>query len=176
MHKLIGLTVALGAGLVGCGQFGHRHGEGPSARAALEPTRGNAAAGTVMFHAQGDGVYIHARVSGLKPDQEHGFHIHEKGDCTSGDGMGTGGHFNPGGKPHGPPDGERHAGDLPALKADASGRAELRVVAKGLAIGSGPNDIVGKGLIVHAQPDDYRTQPTGNAGARIACAVIAPMR
>ena len=65
----------------------------------------------VMFHAVEGGLMLHVRVSGLKPGQEHGFHVHEKGDCSSGDGMSTGGHFNPGGKPHGHPgQGDHHAG------------------------------------------------------------------
>ena len=76
------------------------------------------------------------------------------------------------GKPHGPQEADHHAGDLPSLKADDKGNAELRVSLKGLAIGSGAADIVGKGLIVHAQPDDYKTQPTGNAGARFGCGVV----
>ena len=88
----------------------------------------------------------------------------------------AGGHFNPTGKPHGPQDADHHAGDLPALKADASGVAELKVELHGLAIGQGATDIVGRGLIVHAQADDYKTQPTGNSGARIACAVIQRVR
>jgi superoxide dismutase, Cu-Zn family len=146
---------------------------GPMAMAKLEATRGNAVSGMVMFHLQGEHVMVHAKVEGLKPGQEHGFHIHEKGDCSSGDGMGTGGHFNPGGKPHGAPDADHHAGDLPALKADAQGKADMKFQLSGVAIGSGAADIVGKGLIVHAMPDDYKTQPTGNSGARIACAVIA---
>jgi Cu-Zn family superoxide dismutase len=146
---------------------------GPAARAELAPTRGNTAAGTVSFSLAGGEMTVHARVTGLKPGQEHGFHIHEKGDCSSGDGMSTGGHFNPDGRRHGPPSGEHHAGDLPSLKADAGGVADVRFKVAGLAIGGGATDIVGKGLIVHAQPDDYATQPTGNAGARIACAVIA---
>lgn len=129
-----------------------------------------------MFHQTADGVMLHARVSGLTPNQAHGFHIHEKGDCSSGDGMSTGGHFNPTNQPHGPQEGPRHAGDLPSLQADAGGHADLRVVVTGLTIGGGPADIVGRGLIVHAQPDDYRSQPTGNAGARIACAVIGAIR
>ena len=168
------ITVAL----AGCGMHHHGAGHGPGAgtgpraQATLNPTQGQTAQGLVMFHARGDGVFMHARVSGLKPNQEHGFHIHEKGDCSSPDGMSTGGHFNPDGKPHGPQDAEHHAGDLPALKADAQGVAELRVGLRGLGIGQGAADIVGRGLIVHAQPDDYRTQPTGNSGARIACAVI----
>jgi Cu-Zn family superoxide dismutase len=137
----------------------------------LQPTGGNTAAGTVWFIADGADVRIRGRVSGLTPNQEHGFHVHEKGDCSSGDGMSAGGHFNPTGKPHGPPDGEHHAGDLPALRADASGNAVVDARVRGLA--GGPSDYAGKALIVHKSADDYTTQPTGNSGARIACGVIA---
>ena len=146
---------------------------GPVATAELKPTAGSSTAGTVRFEQSGSKVIVTAEVRGLKPGVEHGFHIHEKGDCSSGDGMSTGGHFNPGGKPHGPQSGEHHAGDMPALKADAAGNVDTSFSVKGLTIGSGANDIVGHGLIVHAAPDDYTTQPTGNAGARMACAVIA---
>jgi Cu-Zn family superoxide dismutase len=145
---------------------------GPAATATLEPTRGNTANGTVTFKQQGDKVVVTANVRGLKPNQEHGFHAHETGDCSSGDGMSTGGHFNPTNKPHGAPGAEHHAGDLPALKADANGNARVTFEIKGVSIASGPADLVGRGLIVHADPDDYTTQPTGNSGARIACGVI----
>ena len=111
------------------------------------------------------------RVTGLKPNQEHGFHVHEKGDCSSGDAMSAGGHLNPSGKPHGPPSGEHHAGDLPALKADGAGSATIDTRVRGLA--GGPSEFAGKALVVHLSPDDYTTQPTGNSGARIACGVIA---
>jgi Cu-Zn family superoxide dismutase len=172
-------TLAAGAALLlaSCGAMHHHHqGHGaPGARAVLEPTRGSSTAGTAMFHAVGDGVLMHVRVSGLQPHQEHGFHVHEKGDCSSGDGMSTGGHFNPTGKPHGPPDAEHHAGDLPALKADGQGRVDIRLRLRGVTLDQGAVGIVGRGLIVHAQPDDYKTQPTGNSGARIACAVIVAM-
>jgi len=179
MRTIHVLFLAAGAALAGCSQMHHAmhgHGGGPMARAALEPTTGNTTAGTVMFHPSSGGVFMHARITGLKPNSEHGFHIHEKGDCSSGDGMSTGGHFNPTAKPHGPPDAEHHAGDLPALKADASGAVDLKLEVPGLSIGQGAADIVGRGLIVHAMPDDYKTQPTGNSGARIACAVIAAVR
>lgn len=174
------LTLLTTAALAGCaGGAKMMPGEmmpggGPMAMAKLEATKGNTASGTVMFHQQGEQVMLHARVEGLKPGQEHGFHIHEKGDCSSGDGMSTGGHFNPGAKPHGAHDSaEHHAGDLPALKADAQGRVDAKFMLGGIAVGSGAADVVGKGLIVHAMPDDYKTQPTGNSGARIACGVIA---
>jgi Cu-Zn family superoxide dismutase len=161
----------------GYGGLGHRQMmAGPTAVAALQPTSGNTTQGRVMFHQQGDQVWVHARVRGLKPNAEHGFHIHEKGDCSAGDGMSAGGHFNPTGQPHGPQGGPRHAGDLPNLRSDANGMADARFSVTGLGIGSGAADIVGRGLIVHADPDDYKTQPTGNSGARLGCGVIEAYR
>ena len=145
----------------------------PIATASLSPTDGNTARGTVIFTQDGDAVRVRASVAGLKPNAEHGFHVHEKGDCSSGDGMSTGGHFNPAGKPHGSQASAHHAGDMPSLKSDASGNASASFELKGVSIGTGAADLVGKGVIVHRDPDDYATQPTGNAGPRIACGVIA---
>jgi superoxide dismutase, Cu-Zn family len=157
------------ASLAGCATPG-----GPRAAARLDSTTGNTAAGQVDFVQAGDKVRVSGSISGLKPNAEHGFHVHEKGDCSSGDGMSTGGHFNPGGQPHGQhAAGAHHAGDLPSLRADASGVARFSFETGAIRIGAGANDIVGKGLIVHRDPDDYRTQPTGNAGPRLACGVIA---
>jgi len=170
MKKL--LVVCVTAALCGCGTMG-MGGDGPKAVAKLEPTKGNTAAGTVTFTQHGDKVEVSAHVTGLKPGSTHGFHVHEKGDCSSGDGMSTGGHFNPFGKPHGPQSGEHHAGDMPSLVADAYGNATANFELSGVSVGSGQGDVVGKGLIVHANPDDFTTQPTGNAGGRIACGVIA---
>ena len=162
-------VVALSAG---CASMGGT--PGPSAVAKLDPTKGNSAAGTVKFEQRGAKVQVSGTITGLKPNTEHGFHVHEKGDCSSGDGMSAGGHFNPAGKPHGHQGDEtRHAGDLPNLRADASGAATFSFEATGITVGSGATDIVGKGLIVHRDPDDYKSQPAGNAGPRIACAVIA---
>ena len=88
--------------------------------------------------------------------------------------MSTGGHFNPTGAAHGNHGvGAHHSGDLPSLKADASGVARFSFESKTISVGSGASDIVGRGLIVHRDPDDYKTQPTGNSGPRVACAVIA---
>jgi Cu-Zn family superoxide dismutase len=113
-------------------------------------------------------------VRGLKPDGEHGFHVHDKGDCSSGDGMSTGGHFNPFGRMHGTHGiGEHHVGDLPSLKADANGVARINFQSTSLTVGGGSSDVIGHGLIVHRDPDDYKTQPTGNSGPRLACAVIS---
>jgi len=146
---------------------------GPRAVAKLQPTKGNQATGTATFTQRGNRVVVDAHVSGLPPGREVGFHIHEKGDCSSGDGMSAGPHYNPLGKQHAhftTP--ERHAGDLPALRADASGTAHLTVELDVITVTDGATSIVGRGLVVHADPDDYKTQPTGNSGARIACGVI----
>jgi Cu-Zn family superoxide dismutase len=145
------------------------------ANARLEPTKGNKTFGEATFEQRGNKVHAVIYVQGLKPDQEHGLHIHEVGDCSSGDGMSTKGHFNPFGKPHGNPSSpERHAGDMPALKAAKDGRAKVDVELDTITVAAGPASIIGKAVIVHAAPDDYKTQPTGNAGARLACGVIKP--
>jgi Cu-Zn family superoxide dismutase len=147
--------------------------DAPKAGATLQPTKGSTVSGTAEFVQVGDKVRVTAKVSGLKPNGEYGFHIHEAGDCSSGDGMSAKGHFNPQGKPHAHAGtSERHAGDLPSLKSDAGGNATLSVELDIITVTAGPASIVGRGLIVHVQPDDFKTQPTGNAGARSACAVI----
>ena len=144
-----------------------------SAVARLEATKGNATAGTVTFTQKGDKVLVEAKVSGLTPGG-HGFHIHEKGDCSSGDGMSAAGHFNPTAKPHGNPGvPDHHSGDMTMLVADASGNASLSAELGAMSIGSGAADIVGRAVIVHKDADDYTTQPTGHSGARVACGVIA---
>jgi len=146
----------------------------PSASAQLMATQGNAVTGQVQFTPKGDKVLVTGEVRGLQPNTEHGFHIHEKGDCSSGDGMSAGGHFNPDGKTHGAhAQPEHHAGDLPSLKADANGTARISFESTTLSVGSGKSDVLGRGLIVHRDPDDYKTQPTGNSGPRMACGVIA---
>ena len=143
-----------------------------TATATLAPTAGNTAAGSVTFAQKGDKVTVTAKISGLSPGG-HGFHIHEKGDCSASDGMSAGGHFNPTGKAHGNPDSpDHHAGDMPMLQADASGNASLTAELSGVGIGTGSADIIGKSVIVHKDADDYKTQPTGNSGARLACGVI----
>lgn len=168
MFRLIGIAMSL-AVLAGCASTLRG---GPSATAVLEATKGNTASGTVTFVQQGDKVVVTGHVSGLTPGN-HGFHIHEKGDCTSGDGLSAGGHFNPLAQPHAHSAiAARHAGDMPMLVADASGNATLTVELDIMTVGRGTTDIIGRGLIVHKDPDDFKTQPTGNAGARVACGII----
>jgi superoxide dismutase, Cu-Zn family len=160
----------LAVALVGCRSM---PADAPRATANLQPTKGNNVRGTVNFAQVGDKVRVSANLQGLKPHGEFGFHIHEAGDCSSGDGMSAKGHFNPHGKPHGhPSSAERHAGDLPSLKAGNDGRAKLDATVDAITLRPGAGSIIGRGLILHADPDDYKTQPTGNAGARLACGVI----
>ncbi len=169
-------SVAAAILVAGCASAPSWNAAGVSGRdkafALLEPTRGNEANGMVRFVQEGDKVLVYADIHNLPPNTEHGFHLHENGDCSSGDGMSTGGHFNPDGHPHGPQGGLHHAGDMPALKADANGVADTTFVLRGVTVSAGPHSVVGKGLIVHKDPDDYTTQPTGNSGARIACGVV----
>ena len=166
------LTISAGAlVLAACAMMDS--GGGPTAKATLEPSKGSSVKGSATFAQKGDKMQVTANVSGLNPGQEHGFHIHEKGDCSSGDGMSAGGHFNPQGKPHAHPSmPDRHAGDMLALKADDYGNASATATLDIITVADGPTGIVGRGVIVHAQPDDYKTQPTGNAGARLSCGVI----
>ena len=146
----------------------------PAAAAELAPTKGNTAKGTVTFTPRGDRVLVTADVSGLAPGP-HGFHIHEKGDCGAADASSAGGHFNPTASPHGKAEsGAHHAGDIDNIVADASGVAHVNAHVAGAVLGGGGgNDIAGRAIVVHAAPDDDASQPAGNAGARIACGVIA---
>jgi Cu-Zn family superoxide dismutase len=162
--------------LAGCQGAAQAPQEAARATAELQATKGNKTFGEATFEDVGSSrVRVIVNVQGLKPGAEHGFHIHEAGDCTSGDGMSAKGHFNPLDKPHGNyASGEHHAGDLPALKADKSGKARIDTEVSGITVSPGPTSVIGRGLIVHADPDDYKTQPTGNSGARLACGVIQP--
>jgi len=145
------------------------------AAAVLHPTTGSSVWGTVTFAATDSGVLIRADVSGLAPGA-HGFHVHEWGDCSAPDATSAGGHFNPEASPHGAPDGaERHVGDLGNLVADASGTARYERTDRRIALG-GANSIIGRAVMVHAAEDDLASQPTGSAGARLACGVIGIVR
>jgi Cu-Zn family superoxide dismutase len=139
--------------------------------AIIHPTKGNAAAGTVTFTEQPDGMAITARVTGLPPGK-HGFHIHEFGNCACDDALCAGDHFNPEQLPHGGPDDlKRHAGDLGNIVAAADSTATYEAVDKRLTL-RGPHSIIGRSIIVHAGEDDLVSQPSGNAGARIGAGVI----
>jgi len=139
----------------------------------LAPTKASNghAQGTITFTVTDDGVQISGEITGLTPGK-HGFHIHEFGDVTSADGMATGGHFNPDMHKHGGPDDkERHAGDFGNIEANDDGKATIKMTDKHISL-TGANSILGRALIVHAKADDLKTQPSGDAGARIAQGVI----
>lgn len=139
--------------------------------AVLQPTANNSVTGTVTFTQMEGHVHVVADLFGLTPGI-HGFHVHEKGDCSAPDASSAGGHYNPSTMQHSAPDSaNRHMGDLGNIVADSTGNAHLDWMDMHLAL-NGENSIVGKAVIVHADPDDFTTQPTGNAGARVACGVI----
>lgn len=145
---------------------------GLTATATLVAKSGSRVSGTVTFTQQAEGVLVFAIVSGLTPGS-HGFHIHETGDCSAPDGSSAGGHFNPGSMPHGGPDaGEHHAGDLGNIVADEAGNANYEKVIPGITLEEGSNSVIGRAVVVHESADDMTTQPTGNAGGRLACGVI----
>jgi Cu-Zn family superoxide dismutase len=165
--------VLVGVLVLGAGSLGLSAQAPPAAKATvkLAPTANQTARGEVTFTAEAGGVHVVGSFSGLVYG-EHGFHVHEKGDCSAPDGTSAGGHFNPATKPHAAREAaERHAGDLGNLKADPYGLARVDFVDATLSL-SGPDSIIGKAVIVHEKADDFKTQPTGNAGARQACGVI----
>ena len=164
------LALLLVFALAGCQSM---RAAGPSAKADLQPTKGNKAQGTATFTQMGDRVRVVANVSGLNAGQEHGFHIHEFGDCSAPDATSAGGHYNPEGHMHaGPETSRRHAGDLGNLDTDASGKARKEMVLENISLGPTGNNVIGRAVIVHAKKDDLKTQPTVDAGGRVACGVI----
>jgi Cu-Zn family superoxide dismutase len=137
----------------------------------LTPTMDSKVSGIVTFTQKDGAIDITGEITGLTPGL-HGFHVHEFGDLNSKDGSATGGHFNPENEKHGGPHGaERHVGDLGNIEADASGKATLKMTDKMIQL-SGKHSIIGRGLIVHAKADDLKSQPTGDAGGRVAQGVI----
>jgi Cu-Zn family superoxide dismutase len=135
------------------------------------PTQNNTASGVITFTKIQGGVKVVADLQGLSKGK-HGIHIHECGDCSAIDGSSAGGHFNPMAKSHGSPeDVMRHEGDMGNIEADDSGNAHLEYVDHIMSL-EGQASIIGRSVIVHQHEDDLKTQPTGNAGPRVACGVI----
>ncbi|MEX2190495.1 MAG: superoxide dismutase family protein [Bacteroidota bacterium] len=149
---------------------------GPTkAIAVLHPTKGSSVSGIVTFEKTDKGVHVMARITGLTPGK-HGFHIHEYGDCSADNGTSAGGHFNPAGMPHsGPMMEKRHVGDMGNLEADKDGNAKLDYVDPLITL-TGPHAVIGYGVIVHEKEDDLKSQPTGDAGGRLACGVVGVMK
>jgi Cu-Zn family superoxide dismutase len=145
---------------------------GPTASATLSPISGSTAAGTVKLVQMKDGsVQVTADLTGV-PEGVHGFHIHDKGDCGD-NGNAAGGHFNPTGMAHGAPTADpHHAGDFGNVTADAAGRVHVQFNTRSVTVAAGASSAVGHAVILHGNPDDLTTQPSGNAGPRIACGVV----
>jgi len=144
------------------------------AKTELLNTKG-APVGTATFSEKSNGVQLDLKVSNLPPGL-HGFHIHAVGKCEAPDFASAGPHLNPEGKQHGwdNPLGH-HLGDLQNLNVGPDGKANVRVLVPGVTLGEGANSLFHEGgtaLVIHAKPDDGKTDPAGNAGARIACGVI----
>ncbi len=146
-----------------------------SATANLASASGSLVSGRVTLMPMNDGVHLQGEIGGLAPGSIHAIHIHENGDCSAADASSAGGHFNPSGEAHGKVGTPtHHGGDMNNIVANAEGVASVDVHASGPVLGGGAaNDAVGRAVVVHADPDDYTSQPSGNAGARVACGVIS---
>jgi Cu-Zn family superoxide dismutase len=140
--------------------------------AVLHPTAGSKVSGTVTFTEVADGVQVWAEITGLTPGN-HGFHVHEFGDCSAADATSAGAHFNPTHEPHAGPDAaERHVGDMGNIETDASGKAKLEYVDHQISLTNDERSVIGRSVVVHAKADDLNSQPAGDSGARVACGVI----
>ena len=172
-HLFTSVSLSLAATLVVACQQDEQGGGGRPAPADFQPPGNSGVDGTVEFTPlQGVRIRIHAEVTGLEPGS-HGIHIHEFGDCSDPEGLSAGDHFNPEGVAHGGPNSPvRHLGDLGNITADAGGRGVMTIEVTDLTLDNGPRGILGRSVVVHADPDDYKTQPAGMSGARLACAVI----
>ncbi len=149
-----------------------------AATANIAPASGTLVSGRLNIEAVDGGVRIRGELGGLGRGTQHAIHVHERGDCSAADGSSAGGHFNPTNALHGRAgQGPHHAGDMDNLRADANGVAQVDIHLRGVVLGGGaPVDVLGRAIIVHAAPDDYSSQPSGNAGARIGCGVIEAKR
>jgi len=140
----------------------------------IHPKSKTTTEGQVTFVQKGDFVEMKIKAANLSPGL-HAVHIHEKGDCSSDDGMSAGGHWNPTSHNHGQWGvGEFHMGDIGNINANAEGVGTLTFKTDKWCIGcdDSAKNIVGKGLIIHDKVDDFHTQPTGNAGGRVGCVEI----
>jgi superoxide dismutase, Cu-Zn family len=171
--SVIALIFLLEAGFSAQSQTPAEKPGGPlKAVAVLYPTAGSKVSGTVTFTEEADGVKVRAEITGLTPGN-HGFHVHEFGDCSAADASSAGAHFNPTHEPHaGPDSAERHVGDMGNVQADASGKAKLEYVDHQISLTNDERSVIGRSVVVHVKADDLKSQPSGDSGARVACGVI----
>jgi Cu-Zn family superoxide dismutase len=172
MTRVFIIAAVAAIGLAGCARMQDMMTKTPGASALVLPTKDSTVRGSVKFAQKDDHVIVSGRITGLTPGP-HGFHIHEKGNCTAPDGSSAGPHFNPGTTKHGGPAGNvRHGGDLGNIVADANGVSEFTIEVAGISLGAEPTSVIGRSIIVHAKPDDLKTDPSGGSGARLACGLI----
>lgn len=145
------------------------------AQAQLQSAAGKNVSGTVTFTRGPEGVAVEGTLNGLEPGK-HGFHVHETGDCSAADFSSAGGHFNPANVQHGAPTDEvHHPGDMGNLEVGSDGTATVSITMPELSMDEGdPAYVIGKAVVVHAKADDLKSQPSGDAGGRVACGVISP--
>ena len=172
MIKAIAAATAITIGLSGCASLN----QFPATKLASGTlhTASGVPAGTVVLMTRGDDVNISVAVIGL-PQGVHGLHLHMVGSCEAPDFKSAGGHLNPHGMQHGiaNPAGS-HLGDLPNLVVDSFGAGTVTATLRDsrIAAEAALFDADGTAIVVHAQPDDDKTDPSGNSGARIACGVL----
>jgi Cu-Zn family superoxide dismutase len=173
MKKII-LTIALIlAVIIGC-KTSSSSKDSKTLDITFEPKSNSTVSGKASFVEKNGNVTFVANLAGLQPGV-HAIHIHEKSDCSAADGSSAGGHWNPTFKKHGKwGNGEYHKGDIGNFTADEKGNGTITMTTEEWCIGCGDatKDVLGKGLIVHQGADDFITQPTGNAGGRVACSAI----
>ena len=173
MKKIIVSFAIITALIIGC-KTSTKSNDSKTLTITLEPKSNSTVTGTATFTEKNGKVTFIAKMAGLQPGV-HAIHIHEKSDCTAADGSSAGGHWNPTLKKHGKWGvGEYHKGDIGNFTADEKGNGTITMTTDEWAIGGDDEtkNILGKGLIVHQGADDFTTQPTGNAGGRVACAGI----
>jgi len=164
----ITFCAALFLSLSGCQVFQ----DSPKATSVIQSKSGSNLNGSVNFSQSGKQVNVTGTFSGLKPNSEHGIHIHEKGDCSASDAMSALGHYNPTNSQHGNvQNAAHHAGDMPNIMSDANGNANYRATLTDFSL-VGDQTIIGRAVVVHRDPDDYKSQPAGNSGPRIGCGLI----
>ena len=174
MKKRIIKALLVVAVLIGCKSSNSSSIKPLTLTVNFESKSGSKTTGTATFVEKDGQVSFTARLSGLTPGV-HAIHIHEKADCSAADASSAGGHWNPTFKKHGRwGDVECHKGDIGNFPAEVDGNGTITMSTDQWCIGCGDptKDILGKGLIVHEKADDYVTQPTGNAGGRVACSAI----
>jgi len=173
MKKLFIISLIIIAFIIGC-KTQNKTADIKKLNLTFEAKNNSGVSGTAIFIEKNGKVTFEATLSGLKPGI-HAIHIHEKSDCSSADGSSAGGHWNPTFKKHGKWGvGEYHKGDIGNFITDEKGNGNITLTTDEWCIGCGDQtkDILGKGIIVHQEADDFTSQPSGNAGSRVACSAI----